>query len=118
MSTVTSGRLGEDAALRLLKKEGYKIIGRNFRSKFGEIDLIAIEKDTLVFVEVKTRWTREYGYPAEAVTPRKLRSIIKASEYFKLLNPRTPDLMRIDVVAIEVRNGRVYSAELLKNVSQ
>lgn len=118
MSTVTAGKLGEDAAVKLLTKRGYKIIARNFRSKFGEIDLIAIDRDTLVFIEVKTRWSREYGYPQEAVTSKKIWSIIKASQYFKLLNPKTPDLMRIDVVAIEKEKGQVSSIELLKNVSQ
>lgn len=93
-------KIGEDLAASYLLNKGYKIIHRNFRSRLGEIDLIAIDKDTLVFVEVKSRWSEEYGDPKEAVTPKKIRSIIKTSEYFKLLNPETPDLMRIDVVAI------------------
>src|SRR3990167_10529495 len=115
MSTVTAGKLGEDTAVKHLLKSGYKILQRNFRSKFGEIDIVAIDPSTgsgqvtLVFVEVKTRWNKEYGYPQEAVTPRKLRKIARTGEYFKLLNPQTPELLRIDVVAIEVENDNVIS---------
>lgn len=117
MSTTSAGRLGEDAAVKLLTKEGYKIIARNFKSKLGEIDLVAIDKGTLVFVEVKTRWSREYGYPEEAVNYWKLRSITKTGEYYKLLHPNTPDLLRIDVVAVEVANQSVVSARLIQNAS-
>lgn len=118
MSTITAGKLGEDAAVKVLAKQGYKIIARNFRSKFGEIDLIAVDRDVLVFVEVKTRWTKEYGYPEEAVNYWKIRSIIKTGQYYKLLHPNTPELLRIDVVAVEVSRGVVISARLIQNVSQ
>lgn len=117
-STVFAGKLGEERARIFLQKKGYKIIAKNFRSRFGEIDIIAIDGNVLVFIEVKTRWNKKYGTGQEAVTPSKLRSIIKASEYFKLLNPKTPDLMRIDVVAIEIEGGKTINMELIKNVSQ
>lgn len=116
-TTTTAGKLGEDYAIKLLKKQGYKILQRNFRSKFGEIDAIAEDRNTLVFVEVKTRWSRNFGNPEEAVTPLKLRHLVRAAEYFKLLNPKTPELMRIDVVATEVENGKVTEARILKNVT-
>lgn len=112
------GKLGEQAALKLLTKAGYRIIDRNFRSKFGEIDLVAIDGDTLVFVEVKTRWSRKFGLPEEAVNYWKIRSIIKTGEYYKLLHPNTPELLRIDVVAVEVTGNRLVDARLIQNVSQ
>lgn len=117
MSTVSAGKLGEETAEKFLQGKGYKVLTKNFRSRFGEIDIIAQDKDTLVFVEVKTRWNKAYGYPQEAVTPRKIRSIIKTSEYFKVLYPKTPNLMRIDVVAIEIDNGHVSNIELIRNVT-
>jgi len=117
MSTVSAGKLGEDAALALLKKNGYKILGKNFRSRFGEIDIIAIEAKTLVFIEVKTRWNREYGLPEEAVTAWKLSKLIRTSQYYKLLYPKTPDLQRIDVVAVEVEGQKVSAARIIKNVT-
>lgn len=112
-----SGKIGEEYAALFLRKSGYKILGRNFRSRFGEIDIVAVEGDTLVFVEVKTRWSQKFGLPEEAVTPGKLRHLEKTAHYFKLLNPKTPNLMRFDVVATEVRNGKVSNAQILKNVT-
>lgn len=116
MTTRDSGNLGERIAGEFLKKKGYKILGRNFRSKFGEIDIIAQEAGALVFVEVKTRWSKKFGAPEEAVTPWKLRSIIKTGEYYKLLHPNTPTLLRIDVVALEIEESK-RSARLIKNVT-
>ena len=116
-STVQAGKAGEQAALSLLQRKGYKILVTNFRTRFGEIDIVAQEENILVFVEVKTRWSRKFGLPEEAVTPQKIRSIIKASEYYKLIHPKTPELMRIDVVAIEVENQEITRCELIKNVT-
>ena len=117
MSNVQAGKLGEQAAAKLLAKNGYKILDRNFRSKLGEIDIVAQEGNILVFVEVKTRWSPKFGTPEEAVTPWKIKSIIRTGNYYKLLHPATPDLMRIDVVAVEVSVNRVTSARLIKNAT-
>jgi putative endonuclease len=68
----TFGKIGEDRAAKLLRNKGYKIIEQNYTTKLGEIDLIAIDVDTLVFVEVKTRWSKKFGNPEEAVNLRKL----------------------------------------------
>lgn len=77
-------KLGEEKAKRLLQQNNYKILERNFKSRYGEIDLIAIDKDTLVFVEVKTRFSIDYGKPEEAITKRKLRLVARTGEYYKL----------------------------------
>lgn len=113
---ITAGKIGENFALDLLKRHGYKILTRNFRSRFGEIDIIAEDRGVLVFIEVKTRWSKKFGNPEEAVTHRKIRHLIRTAEYFKLLNPNTPDLMRVDVVATEVKNGKI-NGEIIKNVT-
>lgn len=117
ITTTSAGNLGEDYAAKLLKKTGYKILARKFHSRFGEIDIIARNKNELVFVEVKTRWSKKYGNPEEAVTHLKLKHLVRAAEYFKLLNPQTPNIMRFDVVATEIRNGQVVDARILKNVT-
>ncbi|MDO8503120.1 MAG: YraN family protein [bacterium] len=114
-TTIQAGKLGEDAAVKLLEREGYKILDRNFRSRVGEIDIISQDGNTLVFVEVKTRWSKKFGYPEEAVTPRKLWAIGRTGEYYKLTHPNTPDLLRIDVVAIEVEQGRIVAGKIIKN---
>lgn len=116
MSTVRAGKLGEQIALQVLRKKGYKILHQNFRSRFGEIDIVAEDRGVLVFVEVKARWSQKFGNPEEAVTPWKLRSIAKTGDYYKLTHPNTPNLVRIDVVAIDIE-GRKAKARLIKNVT-
>lgn len=108
------GDLGERFAQNLLQKYGYKILSRKFRSKFGEIDLITLKDDCVVFVEVKTRYSNKFGKPEEAVTPLKLKRIKKTAEYFCLLNPNLPKKLLIEVLAIEVREGKVSSYRIIK----
>lgn len=115
MSTVRAGKFGERIAIEILRKKGYKILDKNFRSRFGEIDIVAQDGNTLVFVEVKTRWSKKFGDPAEAVTPWKLRAIAKTGDYYKATHPKTPDLMRIDVVALVIQSERLVSARIIKN---
>jgi len=95
-----TGNLGESYAARLLKKKGYKIIAKNFRSRYGEIDIIAKDGETYVFIEVKTRNSEKYGKPEEAVTPTKLVHIKTTAEYFLIKNNILSRNMRIEVVAI------------------
>ncbi|MCX6704527.1 MAG: YraN family protein [Candidatus Woesebacteria bacterium] len=109
----TQGKLAEDFAINLLGKNGYKVIDRNFRSKFGEIDIVAIKDGVLVFVEVKARWSFKFGKPEEAVTPSKLWKIGRTGEYYSLLHPDLPKNLRIDVVALEIENGKLSTARII-----
>lgn len=95
------GKVGEDTAASYLTRQGYRIIQRNFKARYGEIDIICVKDDTLVFVEVKTRIGEEFGKPEEAVTPRKLREVVKTAQFFKLIHDELPESMRIDVIGIE-----------------
>lgn len=108
------GRLGENFAVKFLQERGYKIISQNFHSRFGEIDIIALLDDTLVFIEVKARWSKKFGAPEEAVTEWKLSKIIKTANYFSLINPNLPKKMRIEVVALEVEGRKVTSCKLIR----
>jgi putative endonuclease len=94
------GKAGEDRAAQFLSRRGYRILERNYRTRNGEIDLIALHEGTVVFVEVKTRTSDAYGAPELAVTPRKQQRMIKAAlgyiKYQKL--HQVP--CRFDVVAI------------------
>src|SRR6185369_1062344 len=100
------GKIGEDIAVEYLKKHGFKIIDRNFLIRGGEIDIVALEysnvteEETLVFIEVKTRRSNEFGTPLEAITPWKIRSLIKTAQFYKVKHPNLPELMRIDAIAI------------------
>lgn len=112
------GQLGEEFAVALLIKSGYKILVRNFRSKVGEIDIIASEGGDLVLVEVKTRFPGQFSIPEEAVTPEKIKHISQAGEYYLLLNPTKLNGPRIDVVAIEFGDdGLVKRQEIIKSVT-
>lgn len=94
------GKAGEDRAARFLEKRGYRILERNFRMPFGEIDLIALHQGELVFVEVKTRTSGAFGAPELAVNPRKQQRMVRAAlGYLKYKNLHQMPC-RFDVVAI------------------
>ena len=79
------GRGGEAAAVSFLQNAGYKIVETNYKVKFGEIDIIALDKDErVIFVEVKARETAKFGYPREAVTTKKQKTIRKVAELYLL----------------------------------
>ena len=79
MYTQKIGKFGEDEAATFLKKKGYKILERNFSCKRGEIDIIALDKNEIVFIEIKARISLKYGLPSEAVTRHKLKHIYKTA---------------------------------------
>lgn len=107
------GQKGEKIAHLFLKKQGYKIITVNFRTKSGEIDLIARDGETLVFVEVKTRSSDQFGSPLDALTFHKCRQISKVALEYLVKNGGIDQPARFDVVA--VRPGAAIEAELVKN---
>lgn len=105
MKTKELGKLGENQAQNYLNSQNYQIIGTNTRSKYGEIDIIAIDYSTneLAFVEVKTRTTMAFGSPTEALTYTKRQKIIKTALTF--LNTTTkniPRRWRIDLIGIQL----------------
>jgi len=109
---------GEELAVSYLRKNGYKILECNFRKGYGEIDIIATDKDTLVFIEVKTRTSSEYGNPLEAITFWKLKSLIKTAQYYKMTHFRLPDRLRIDAVSVILSgDNKVETIEQTKNIS-
>lgn len=110
-------RLGEEIASRYLIKKGYKIIDRNFRKGYGEIDIIATFQNTLVFVEVKTRTTELYGGAIEAISYSKLRKLTRTCEYYKMLHPKLPQALRIDAILIDLENGEPKNTQHIENIS-
>lgn len=96
------GTRGEAAASSFLQKQGYAILGKNFRTRAGEIDIIAEDNGTLVFVEVKTRRSDAYGLPEEAVDARKQRKIVDAARYYLHRYNHADRDCRFDVVGVEL----------------
>src|SRR4030065_2093655 len=108
------GKKGEEVVLRFVKKNGYKIIEKNYVCKLGEMDIIAREKDTLVFVEVKTRTSMVFGPPQLAVNSTKQMQLSKVALYF-LKEKRLEEVKaRFDVVAILLR-PKGEEIELIKD---
>jgi putative endonuclease len=103
----SSGAWGEDLALRYLTRRGYTLVERNYRTRYGEIDLIVRKDDTLVFFEVKLRRGTGFGDPLEAVTTRKRSNIRSLAVQY--LSDRDPnfDTLRFDVIGILVSADRV-----------
>lgn len=110
--------IGEDLACEFLKKKGYKIIERNFRKGYGEIDIVCIKNKTLIFVEVKTRTSNAFGTPIEAISYYKLKSLIKTAEFYSHLHPEFPSALRIDAISIKLDvSGKASSIEHTENIS-
>lgn len=101
------GKLAEDYATSFLSQKGYKIINRNFRSRFGEIDIIALKDGYLVFIEVKARRSLLFGAPEESVGWSKIYKIRKTADYFSMLHPNLPKLTKIEILSMIVSDGRV-----------
>lgn len=101
------GNQGEQHAEQYLVKNGYRILARQFRTRFGEIDLVAQQGNEIVFVEVKTRRSTAHGFPEDAVTPTKLTRLARAAERF--LKERTLEASpyRFDVIAIVMKEDGV-----------
>lgn len=113
------GRQGENEAVNFLKKQGYKIIEQNFKKPQGDIDIVALDGQTLVFVEVKTRYSHRFGLPIDAISPWKVRQLIKSAYLYKMLHPDYPEALRIDAVCIDYSNNRRQPViELIKNITQ
>jgi putative endonuclease len=108
------GRMGEDVAAKILKGAGYRIIERNYRCRGGEIDIVALDGKTVVFVEVKTRSSEEYGSPQLAVDGRKQRQLTRAAMTYLKEKRLLAWSARFDVVGIVVR-GKSHEVEHIKN---
>lgn len=115
MVTKDIGKLGEQLAVKALKKARYKIIERNFNARIGEIDIIAKDKEYLCFVEVRMRKSEDYGSGAETVNIYKQQKIIKAAGAYLLKHNLTDCPCRFDVVSITGNGGKNSSVELIKD---
>lgn len=109
------GKLGEDLATKYLEQQGYKVIERNFECRQGEIDIIAIDKNELVFIEVKTRTNLKYGKPVEAVNQNKQKHLTKAVRYYLYSRHLENEFVRIDVIEIYLYNHK-YRVNHIKQI--
>ncbi len=114
LTSKEKGAKAEDTAVDYLISKGFKILERNFRTSFGEIDIIAKKKDTLVFIEVKSEFGEEKFLAEEKVDERKRKKIFKVAEYFLLKNLKKLSKIneiRFDVIVIRGRKGEIIHYE-------
>ncbi len=110
----TKGNQGEQIGEIYLKEHGYQIVERNLRSPFGEIDLVASHKGTLVFVEIKARRDATFGFPEEAVGERKKNKLVRLASWYLAQHPKLNSPVRFDVLAIQME-GSDSGIRLIQN---
>lgn len=107
------GTWGEETAAEYLTRNSYEIMGRNVRTPYGEIDIVAKQGDRTIFVEVKTRTSNKMGPPEESITPRKQEHMIACAEHYAA--EHAIDHWQIDVIAIEGRPGTTPKITYFEN---
>ena len=118
MTTTQTGNKGEDLACRFLLKQGYKILERNYRIRGGEVDIVAKDGEYLVFIEVKTRYTHEFGLPSESITPFKIKALLKTALFYVQKIHWGDKGYRIDFVSVDFADNIENPAiELIKNIT-
>ena len=114
-STTSLGKEGENIAADWLNSNGYTLVARNYRKRFGEVDIIATQDDYLVFIEVKTRASNQYGSPFEAVTVQKQRQLSRIAIDYLTRNKLLDIPCRFDVVSVKLAKGQAPKVEVLVN---
>lgn len=109
------GKIGEDLAVKYLEQVGYKILERNFECRQGEIDIIALYKNEIIFIEVKTRTNINFGNPADAVGKTKQKHLLKAVRYYLYSRNLENEFIRIDVIEIYLYNHK-YKVNHIKQI--
>jgi putative endonuclease len=99
------GHWGEDTAAAYLEERGYAILGRNFHTAHGEIDIVASKAGVLTFVEVKTRSSHSFAYPEDSVTRSKQAHMLSAAAEYLQAHPESGESWQFDVIAIERKPG-------------
>ncbi|MEA1964278.1 MAG: YraN family protein [Candidatus Aerophobetes bacterium] len=108
------GKRGENSAVKFLKGKGYEIIERNYRCPVGEVDIVAKDKRTLVFVEVKTRTSTNFGLPEEAISYRKRQHLSRIASFYLVYHKIKEANCRFDVVSV-LMSDKIKDIHLIKN---
>lgn len=110
------GNLGEEIATEYIKGKNYLVLKNNFNCRQGEIDIVAKDKNELVFIEVKTREFSKYVRPIEAINKCKMERIVKAAKYYIFLNEIEECQMRFDAIEVILKNKSIIEINHVKNI--
>lgn len=111
------GRKGEDIAADYLTQRGCEVLERNVRTAYGEIDLVVLKDDTLLFVEVKTRTSRAFGYPETAITETKMMHMMNCAENYMQEHPDYTMPWQLDVISVELGKDEKTRITWFENAS-
>jgi putative endonuclease len=113
-----TGNKGEEIACSYLRKHGYEILERNFLIRGGEIDIIAEDDGYLVFVEVKTRYSHDFGLPVESITPWKIKHLLKTAQIYLMKINYGNGPYRLDFIGVDfAEDADNPNIELIKNIT-
>jgi len=116
MDRKTTGKQGEILAQNYLKKKGYRILETNYRSRYGEIDIVARHKNALVFFEVRTKRSHAFGSPEESITETKASHLRAVAYHYIQTHGKLPESWRIDFIAVELDgDGKATRIEIIEN---
>jgi len=117
MKKQETGKLGEQVACKALEKQGYRILEKNYRCRYGEIDIVARQRDYIVFIEVRSKTGNAFGTPEESVTAAKKNKLIATALDYLSSHPGLPENWRIDFVAVELNpaGGEPKRIEIIEN---
>ena len=116
MKRIDTGKRGEELARDFLKKRGFCILETNYRCPEGEVDIISHHNDYLVFTEVKTKTSQQFGSPEESITYTKKRRLITTTRHYLQNHDNQLPLCRIDFIAVEMdKKGKLLRIELIEN---
>ena len=117
MKRQETGKLGEQIACKALEKKGYRILEKNYRCRHGEIDLVARQRDYIVFVEVRSKTGNSFGTPEESLTATKKKKLVATALDYLSSHPGLPENWRIDFVAVDLdpAGGPPKRVEIMEN---
>ncbi|WP_432665121.1 YraN family protein [Wukongibacter baidiensis] len=116
MNTKKIGDIGEEKAAQFLKRKGYNILDRNYRCRFGEIDIIAHNKECYIFVEVKTRKDESFGRPIESISRVKISRILKTLKFYLAQNKIYDSDIRVDAIEVIMKNPKDIKINHIENI--
>jgi len=112
------GNRGEEIAAQYLEKLGYKILKRNYRIRGGEIDIVAQDAQTLLFIEVKTRYSHDFGLPIESITPFKIKALLRSAKFYIQDVSWGNNAYRVHLLTIDfTKSDEIPIIELVKDIN-